>query len=71
MGKEKDGAPGEIRTPDLMLRRHSLYPAELRAHTLIRIPYFADSEDLGILQAPAAELARPASRWTRKSSMTD
>ena len=25
------GAPGEIRTPDLMLRRHSLYPAELRA----------------------------------------
>ena len=26
-----NGAPGEIRTPDLMLRRHSLYPAELRA----------------------------------------
>src|ERR1700691_6158107 len=29
----KDGAPGEIRTPDLMLRRHPLYPAELRARS--------------------------------------
>jgi hypothetical protein len=29
------GAPGEIRTPDLLLRRQSLYPAELRARTLI------------------------------------
>jgi hypothetical protein len=29
----RDGAPGEIRTPDLMLRRHSLYPAELRARS--------------------------------------
>jgi hypothetical protein len=56
------GAPGEIRTPDLMLRRHSLYPAELRARTLIRIPYFDDSEGFGDFQAPAAELARPASR---------
>ena len=31
--REKYGAPGEIRTPDLMLRRHSLYPAELRARS--------------------------------------
>jgi hypothetical protein len=29
----KSGAPGEIRTPDLLLRRQSLYPAELRART--------------------------------------
>src|ERR1700733_11684650 len=29
-----DGAPGEIRTPDLTLRRRSLYPAELRARNL-------------------------------------
>jgi hypothetical protein len=28
---ESIGAPGEIRTPDLLLRRQSLYPAELRA----------------------------------------
>ncbi len=26
-----NGAPGEIRTPDLQLRRLPLYPAELRA----------------------------------------
>jgi hypothetical protein len=29
--EEEPGAPGEIRTPDLLLRRQSLYPAELRA----------------------------------------
>src|SRR4029077_4232170 len=27
----KNGAPGRIRTSDLVLRRHTLYPAELRA----------------------------------------
>ena len=32
--KEENGAPGEIRTPDLTLRRRSLYPAELRARNL-------------------------------------
>ena len=26
------GAPGEIRTPDLLIRSQALYPAELRAH---------------------------------------
>src|SRR5208283_1988571 len=36
-GMQRSGAPGEIRTPDLMLRRHSLYPAELRARSF-RIP---------------------------------
>ena len=29
--KQETGAPGEIRTPDLLLRRQPLYPAELRA----------------------------------------
>ena len=28
------GAPGEIRTPDLLIRSQSLYPAELRAHAI-------------------------------------
>jgi hypothetical protein len=32
--REGSGAPGEIRTPDLLLRRQSLYPAELRARTV-------------------------------------
>ena|SRR5215467_6871041 len=29
---EKNGAPGESRTPDLLVRSQTLYPAELRAH---------------------------------------
>jgi hypothetical protein len=33
VGREENGAPGEIRTPDLLLRRQSLYPSELRAHS--------------------------------------
>ena len=28
-----NGATGEIRTPDLMVRSHALYPTELRSHT--------------------------------------
>jgi hypothetical protein len=28
------GTPGVIRTPDPLLRRQVLYPAELRAHTV-------------------------------------
>jgi hypothetical protein len=30
----RTGAPGEIRTPDLLVRSQLLYPAELRAHVL-------------------------------------
>ena len=33
--REESGAPGEIRTPDLLLRRQPLYPAELRARTFV------------------------------------
>src|SRR5271170_3030191 len=32
---KQNGAPGEIRTPDLQLRRLPLYPAELRAHASV------------------------------------
>src|SRR5947209_18917994 len=37
---EKSGAPGEIRTPDVLLRRQMLYPAELRARgeSAMRMP---------------------------------
>jgi hypothetical protein len=38
----KSGAPGEIRTPDPLLRRQLLYPAELRARRL----YYNSSADL-------------------------
>ena len=43
------GAPGEIRTPDLVVRSHALYPTELRArravvytqpHFLVRVDIF-------------------------------
>src|ERR1700753_516415 len=39
-GVRSVGAPGEIRTPDLTLRRRSLYPAELRARksTIQQVP---------------------------------
>jgi hypothetical protein len=30
--KQKDGAPGETRTPDPLVRSQMLYPTELRAH---------------------------------------
>jgi hypothetical protein len=36
-GKQKNGAPGKIRTCDLTLRRRSLYPSELRARQLENI----------------------------------
>ena len=29
------GAPGGIRTPDLLVRSQTLYPAELRAHSFV------------------------------------
>ena len=32
------GTPGAIRTPDLLLRRQTLYPAELRARTALIVP---------------------------------
>ena len=32
--KEKNGAPGAIRTPDPQIRSLMLYPAELRVHFL-------------------------------------
>ena len=33
----KNGAAGEIRTPDLVLRRHALYPSELQPRRFIYI----------------------------------
>ena len=34
----KYGAPGEIRTPDPLVRSQMLYPAELRAHSMTQNP---------------------------------
>ena len=45
----KYGAPGEIRTPDLMVRSHALYPTELRALSFAILPRDArtDAESNG------------------------
>jgi hypothetical protein len=34
---QQGGAPGENRTPNLMVRSHALYPIELRAQFSIRV----------------------------------
>jgi hypothetical protein len=36
-GEGVSGAPGEARTPDPLLRRQTLYPAELRAHSWLLV----------------------------------
>src|SRR4029079_5294295 len=43
------GAPGEIRTPDLMVRSHALYPTELRARTVKAHKYVGPRADGGEL----------------------
>ena len=40
----KNGALEVIRTPDIRLRRPTLYPAELRAQYLVDTPQFRDTK---------------------------
>ena len=40
---EKSGAPGEIRTPGLLVRSQTLYPAELRAHKFYNTTAYCSS----------------------------
>jgi hypothetical protein len=35
----ENGAPGEVRTPDLLVRSQTLYPAELRARNKEILPH--------------------------------
>src|SRR6516165_7070263 len=39
------GAPGEIRTPDHLVRSQVLYPTELRAHILTRCIFWRRERD--------------------------
>ncbi len=41
---DSGGAPGEIRTPDLLVRSQALYPTELRAQIDDRSPLTDDRE---------------------------
>ena len=49
IGRSWNGAPGAIRTPDLLVRSQLLYPAELRAHiepsewSSLRLQFLKDS----------------------------
>ena len=45
--RPKDGAPGEIRTPDPLVRSQMLYPAELRARAAILSKFKGDAVDGG------------------------
>ena len=59
---DKIGAPGEIRTHDLCLRRAALYPAELRVPCVV-------SYDLGIVRySRFAASARPLPLAARLSN---
>ena len=52
-----DGAAGEGRTPDLVLRRHALYPSELQPRALF-IPYATHSHGSShVALTPAAKIA--------------
>jgi hypothetical protein len=60
-----NGAPAVIRTPDLLVRSQTLYPAELRARYAI-IPYrFSELKDFlpGAFAAILAHFLHTAQRW--------
>ena len=42
-----DGTPGGIRTPDIQIRSLALYPAELRARSMMSVPYPARRDNAG------------------------
>lgn len=52
------GAPGEARTPGLMIRSHSLYPTELRAH--VDCPFIIRMRNLD-QHLPLAPILNPLS----------
>ncbi len=69
------GAPGEIRTPDLVVRSHALYPTELRAPVgttedshfttqLSRVLVTIDGLVCGEIHLPLSELDGPG-KWRR------
>jgi hypothetical protein len=64
LAKEKDGAPGEIRTPDPLVRSQMLYPAELRAHWLELSQFTA----LGLLFATSIAAGRVEGGEHRRGS---
>ena len=57
-------APGEIRTPDLLVRSQTLYPTGLRAHSIIIIhyKYFLSSFELCLISFPLEDIVPSPAR---------
>jgi hypothetical protein len=58
ISKNEDGAPGEIRTPDPLVRSQMLYPAELRAREKHHKPFRRNVIELTIRVTRLDILAR-------------
>ncbi len=67
-GSRRSGAPGEIRTPGLLIRSQTLYPAELRAHKRTYLIFNAPSRNrtynLGIKSPLLCQLSYRCGSWT-------
>jgi hypothetical protein len=62
--QRENGAPGEIRTPDPLLRRQMLYPAELRAHGCVRL-ILKYLEPFRTSKFCRYSISRPLRTWAR------
>ena len=65
------GDPERIRTSDLVIRNHSLYPAELRDHVGLAIPETAAGLKCAQRQAWASAWPRSARRSSEASIPTE
>ncbi len=67
MGRNLDGAPGEIRTPDTLVRSQVLYPTELRAH---RPKDILTEEAMGSMENPIIQYINAPLSVSNLHSMT-
>jgi integrase len=68
------GAPGEIRTPDLLVRSQALYPTELRAHRLERariLPHRVAEPSRAASGGRDIHICRQASEFERLFSLSN
>src|SRR5262245_7079819 len=65
-GRKPHIAPGESRTPDLMVRSHALYPAELRVQSVVfgRLPDGSQTPDL-MVHGGSGGAAESQSHWLK------
>ncbi len=63
------GAPGEIRTPGLLIRSQMLYPAELRARVALHKRFFAQTQAPNAGSRPHQDRQIPAITTTDAEKM--